>query len=104
MQLKEIKFGVKSIGNINVFKMRFAMNTNDAKLIGDLLLNGGAYNVATYTKLSTTKRMWWEQHAILTVGGAVNSTQYCEIIELLHTAAHKYQKEMLDLKFYANKK
>ena len=103
MQLKEIKFGVKSIGNINVFKMRFAMNTNDAKLIGDLL-SGGTYNVATYTKLTTSKLTWWNEHAIITVGGAVNSTQYCEIIELLHTAAHKYQKEMLDLKFYANKK
>ena len=74
MQLKEIKFGVKSIGNINVFKMRFAMNTNDAKLIGSLL-SDGTYNVATYTKLTTSKRLWWEEHAIITVGGAVNSKQ-----------------------------
>lgn len=103
MQLKEIKFGVKSIGNINVFKMRFAMSTNDAKLIADMLPNFG-YNVGTICKLSSTKRMRWEEHAILTVGGAVNSEQYCQIIELLHTAAHKYQKEMLDIKFYANKK
>ena len=103
MQLKEINYGVKSIGNITIFKMRFAMRTEDAKLIADMLPSFG-YNVGTSCKLSTTKRMWWTEHAILTVGGAVNSAQYCEIIELLHTAAHKYQKEMLDLKFYANKK
>lgn len=103
MQLKQINYGVKSIGNITIFKMKFAMSTDDAILISDMLSNSG-YNVATMCKLSTTKRMWWTEHTILTVGGAVHSNQYSEIIELLHTAAHKHQKEMLDIKFYANKK
>jgi hypothetical protein len=103
MQLKEIKFGVKSIGNINVFKMRFAMSNDDAKLVGDLLSNSG-YNIATYSTTKTCKRTYWDEHSILTVGGAINSKQYSEIIELLHTAAYKYQQQQLDIKFYANKK
>lgn len=103
MQLKEINYGVKSIGTINVFKMRFAMSTDDAKLISDLLPSFG-YNVTTSSKLTTNKRTWWNEHTVLTVGGAVTCAQYFEIIELLHSAAHKHHTAQLDMKFWANKK
>jgi len=101
MNLKTIKFGKQFIGNIAIFKMRFAMDKNDATLIKDLIEDSKINLQCCFnTKLDYKS---YDEYAILTIGGAISNDEYKEIISLLHTAAHKHHAKKLAYKFHMKK-
>lgn len=102
MQLKQIKFGSQFVGNITVFKQRFAVSKEDAQLIGDLIKDS-SMNICFNSVTKIDPKCWYSEHAVLTVGGAISPQEYAQVMEMLHTASHKHHAKKLDAKFHWKK-
>lgn len=102
MTLKNIKFGNQFVGNITVFKQRFAVSKEDAQLIGDLIKDS-SMNICFSSITKIDPKCFYSEHAILTVGGAVSPQEYVQVMEMLHTASHKHHAKKLADKFHWKK-
>ena len=97
MDFKQINYGIKSLGKIQIFKMKYSMSYADAQLLSKEFHNEN-YNINYYYKLAPHGN-----HCTFTIAGATTSDEFIEIMSALQTMSKRHHQRMLDNKFYLAK-
>jgi hypothetical protein len=97
MDFKNFNYGIKTLGKIHIFKMKYSMSYKDAITLSDELQQE-TYNCTWYYKLAPHGN-----HCNFTIAGAVTDKEFMEIMAALQTQSKRHHQRMLDNKFYLAK-
>jgi hypothetical protein len=97
MDFKQINWGIKTLGKIHIFKMKYAMSYADAITLSKEFHNE-TYNINYYHKVAPHGN--W---SIFTIAGAVTDKEFIEIMTALQTQAKRHHQRLIDSKFYLAK-
>jgi len=97
MDFKSFNYGIKALGKIQIFKLKYTMSYADAKLLSDELQKE-TYNINYYYKLAPHGN-WCN----FTIAGATTSDEFIDIMSALQTMSKRHHQCMLDNKFYLAK-